>query len=352
MDHNFYKEKISAYFDGELKNEIAVMVAEHLKECEICQKELEKLKQFEKVVEKNSQLFESEYWEKSAQRIESAIAAENIETKTTDIKQFAWRGLGWKLTTVAASIALITFIAIYEKNISDKLYDLTEPETIIEKQSTSDKFETDDKLEKDDSISITDEPPTEESGAVETDSDKFQKEPDELKVKTPQAQKDLNESKKELGKDTTPATPQELSVKLQPITAEEYEIQSESLEQKEIDTEKIVLSTTVDKTYTLSDWKEKRDIILASMSKIKIPDLKQGFAKMKTSSRSSVTPKDKDKAFDLLECYYNIALLTKDSVEYNKALEEIEKYSLSDNEEYKKQAKSYMDELSKVEKKQ
>jgi len=342
MDHDFYKEKISAFFDGDLKNETFIMVSEHLKECEICQHELEKLTNLDKMIEEHSRLSENEYWERSAQRIESAITEEENEEKVTEIKPFVWKGLGWKLTTVAASIALITFIAIYEKDMSDEMYEIIEPDSVSVHEIIYEESKVEENQKKDDTIY---EKPLKRSLEAESVPQKAEDLKMETNVQTPlvtladDAISDDNIIIDEVEGQRIQAPSEKISeTERQPSVAEDIEKEIEKIGEDDLSKE----------SFTLSQWREKRDKLLSTTEGIKMPELKQSFAKMKTSSSSTITSKDKDIILNLLECHYNIALLTKDSVEYNKAFESIEKYSLSDTEEYKKQAIFYMEELSKI----
>lgn len=360
MDHDFYKEKISAYFDGELKDELAVMVAEHLKECQECRMELEKLQQLKEFIEENSELSESEYWEKSAQRIESAIGAdEKVKTIVTDIKPVSWKGLGWKLATVAASIALITFIAIYEKDMSDEMYELTEPDSILLNQptttdATSNQFENrevqekpSETLEEFENKSIPEvNGYTEISKEEKIDQVKLRgviTEEINLKSQTPS----LLVAEEAPEKDDTNSEVAG-SDKIQVISnrIKESEKQLSAEQTQELATDELKLTDESGKPITLTGWQNKRDEILSSLNKIDRLEIKQSYAKSKTSNRASSASIQPDQVLVLLECYYNIAILTSDALEYNKSVEEIKKYSVSKNEEYKKQAGYYIEKLS------
>lgn len=140
MDHSYFRDKISAYFDNELPPQEKEIIEQHLAQCQECQDLLAELKRLDRTVEKHSQLGGKEYWEQSAQRIEQRLGFAE-ETKVTDITPSGWKGLVPKLAAVAASIAVLGFIALYEKEISREagLYApaTTEPVEIVPKDQTS-----------------------------------------------------------------------------------------------------------------------------------------------------------------------------------------------------------------------
>ncbi len=116
MNHEYFKDRISGFHDGALKNEEEFAIAQHLKECEECRKLLADLRRLDRLVEDQSGLADDEYWERAARHIEHAITPTSRE-KVTEIFGKPWRGLWWKFASVAASVALITFIALYEGDV-------------------------------------------------------------------------------------------------------------------------------------------------------------------------------------------------------------------------------------------
>lgn len=61
MEHQFYIDRLSAYFDNELKNEELVIVKEHVMGCSECQKKLQELEKLENLIIEKSDLSESDY---------------------------------------------------------------------------------------------------------------------------------------------------------------------------------------------------------------------------------------------------------------------------------------------------
>ncbi len=120
MDHSYYRDKISAYVDNELSPHDREIIQQHISECQECRKLLAELEKLDRFVQQRSQLAGEEYWEQSAQRIEQRLGFTG-ETKVTDITPSRWKGLVPKLAAVAASIAVLGFIALYERDISRQI---------------------------------------------------------------------------------------------------------------------------------------------------------------------------------------------------------------------------------------
>jgi len=116
MDHSYYRDKISAYVDNELSPQEREIVQQHISECQECRNLLAELEKLDRFVQQRSQLAGEEYWERSAQKIEQRLGFTG-ETKVTDITPSRWKGLVPKLAAVAASIAVLGFIALYERDI-------------------------------------------------------------------------------------------------------------------------------------------------------------------------------------------------------------------------------------------
>jgi len=141
MDHSYFRDKISAYFDNELSPQEKEIVQQHLAQCQECRNLLAELKRLDRTVEKHSQLGGEEYWEQSAQRIEQRLGFRE-GTKVTDITPSRWKGLVSKLAAVAASIAILGFIALYEgdisKEVSPPIPQTVEPPQVVSKKGEPD----------------------------------------------------------------------------------------------------------------------------------------------------------------------------------------------------------------------
>ena len=121
MEHSYFKDRISAFIDGELPPYEEKVVEEHLAECEECRQIRAELEKIDFLVEKHSGLNGDEYWEKSAQKIESRLNLLDATVEDIKPKESKYKGLGWKLVTVAASVAVLTFIGLHEKDIFEDI---------------------------------------------------------------------------------------------------------------------------------------------------------------------------------------------------------------------------------------
>jgi hypothetical protein len=75
------------------------------------------LRQLEEVVEKKSQLAGEDYWQQAAHRIEQRLGFTE-KAKVTVITPSRWKSLVPKLAAVAASVAVLGFIALYQRELS------------------------------------------------------------------------------------------------------------------------------------------------------------------------------------------------------------------------------------------
>lgn len=115
MDHNYYKERISAYADHALPPYEKMAVEGHLATCAECRAALAKVQKLSAWIGAEGNLGGDDYFEKQAQAIEERLGI--AQTKVTPMaERRTWRGLGWKLTAAAASIALAGILAFYTKD--------------------------------------------------------------------------------------------------------------------------------------------------------------------------------------------------------------------------------------------
>lgn len=366
MDHEFYIDRLSAYFDGELKHEEEFMVEEHIKDCPECQKVLEDLRQFDEMVEAHSQLGEDEYWEKSAQKIEAAISGEKT-TKVVDVKPKAksiW--LSWKAIGSLATAAVLIFIAVNYVDIQENVEQKTKTSATSKDSSTVDQL-------LDNAVGV--ETHTSDSGkgevfirggragetsyvvdGVETDSDK-----EEADKTDNQAEDKIAEEKPALASSAEPAAPataplQEKTKKtivqksgsvptknaFQPVekaspestSVDKYmsdlskSIQVQGYASKETMDEKS--DTFVDEQelalaepeLSLEQWRAKADSLTIQLKEFN----KRNKSRSGLSNNYKDTS-DKDQIIDqYLDCYYQIGGKTEDKEEYLKAVMIIKSY--------------------------
>jgi len=123
-EHKYIYDLLSAYLDKELEPMKTEAVRRHLEICTECQKELERLRSIDQLVQQHGDLDGSDYWEKSAQTIEQKLGI--AETVVTDIKQRKEKtksGTWMQIAGVAASVAILTFIGIHHSDILDSPLD-------------------------------------------------------------------------------------------------------------------------------------------------------------------------------------------------------------------------------------
>ena len=120
MDHSYFKDRVSAFFDSELKHEEHEVVRQHIEGCSECQALLEQLEKFDRFARSQAEPGEGDYWEAAARRIEDRLE-ESGEPEVTEIVRSSWKGLGWKIASVAASVAVLTFIALHRDEIEKEV---------------------------------------------------------------------------------------------------------------------------------------------------------------------------------------------------------------------------------------
>lgn len=112
MDHSYYRDKISAFFDGALEAQERELISRHLSGCEECRGLLERIIDFSRKIDEQSGLSGDEYFERLAQKIEFQIAAP-VE-KVVDVRKLHWKFFWWKVSAAAASILLVATFAYYQ----------------------------------------------------------------------------------------------------------------------------------------------------------------------------------------------------------------------------------------------
>lgn len=121
MDHSYYIDKLSAYSDRELTGEEHEVVRQHVQSCSECRAALAEYEKLDQLVERNQVPGQSDYWEGAAKRIEAQLQSDP-DAKVTDISRGRSGWLGWKLASVAATVAILTFVALNREDIEKELY--------------------------------------------------------------------------------------------------------------------------------------------------------------------------------------------------------------------------------------
>ncbi len=132
MEHSFYKDRLSAYLDNELPSQERELMEQHLAHCEECQELLNRLREFDRFVAEHAELSDSDYWEQSAQKIEQRLEQESTVTPIAPSSR--WLSRLVKIAPIAASVAILAFISLYNKDISQPEQVLRAPSIPAEKR--------------------------------------------------------------------------------------------------------------------------------------------------------------------------------------------------------------------------
>ena len=132
-DHSYFQERLSAFADGELEPSVRAQVEEHLRACAECRSRLQEIEKLGEFVTRTSELADSDYWEKAAQRIDRAVAAS--PTTVIDLERERGRRLPspwwWRAPAIAASIVFLGYITLHESDIlRDEVLTPVEPTEI------------------------------------------------------------------------------------------------------------------------------------------------------------------------------------------------------------------------------
>ncbi len=126
MDCKDFKVLIEHYVDGRLNDSEKRQVEEHLETCKDCSAYFKNMQELGTMVGKIGLSGDEEYWAGQKDKIMGKIDAIDVgQKKIIDVSSGRTKGSLYKLTAIAASIALVAFISIYEsrelKNISPML---------------------------------------------------------------------------------------------------------------------------------------------------------------------------------------------------------------------------------------
>ena len=335
MEHSYYKDKLSAYFDSELEVQEMELLRRHLEGCAECRKLLEKLSSLSQKIEELSGLDENEYFGSLATRIVGKIA--DLDNKVVELprKEFHRFGFGWKIGALAASFMLIATVTYYQwqdhESILDEILELpTKPAQPIGVLGGSE-VQSESVLEKAPEEKANDNAVTSQVKEIEKDrpaaaaESKTMREP-RMIVKP-----------KELKGMTKFETSSQSIVKPAPVLKQEQVKEDESREdiaEKTVADFQIVnlpvtrLAAQTEREEVLAPlvqyWRTKRDSLLVVEDEVyqadRVKMLKS--AVLSDSVKSGYNSKDSVLAF----IWYKIGLLTSDSAEKKEALEYLESY--------------------------
>ncbi len=375
MDHAYFRDKVSAYHDRELPAQEQEMLEQHIASCPECQKLLAELERLDSLITEKIGLGDSDYWEKSAQKIEEKLGFTEA-TKITPVPTSRWdRGMVWKLSAVAASVALLVFIGINKDSIMKQptappaLMDV-KPSAARDAESymikpSPDSVDAQQEMQKQ-SVPAQENRPielkksaagqtaekekavirggrsNEDAIVIDSNVQRLPVQPDAVIQKLP-TETPKTESREEA---VAPAAANKVDVAMDEL---------KSITQK-AEAESAALAEEV--TTDLAHWRAVRDSFAASLDKPKESLMdKYGVAKLRSDERqkkpaaatSLGTGKDtSDAKARCLEACYQIASLTEDATEYQRSKEILVTASQSTDSTIAAPAKGYLTKLASV----
>ncbi|MBD3402008.1 hypothetical protein GF420_03860 [candidate division GN15 bacterium] len=119
MDDSYFRDRISGYFDKNLPPDEYQLVDDYLRNSEEGRQLLEELGRLDEFVQREQELTGAEdFWEQQAQKIEAKLGFASTEPDNVErLPRRSSRGMVWKLTAAAASIAVLIFIGVHQSDI-------------------------------------------------------------------------------------------------------------------------------------------------------------------------------------------------------------------------------------------
>jgi hypothetical protein len=117
MDEQYFQDLLSAYLDNELTPEQKAAMDQYLASNQEARVQLARLERLNRLVDDHSGLGGEDYWEESASKIEQrlGIASSSVTAIEPELRKRS--GLWWKVTSVAASVAVLIFIGLHQTEI-------------------------------------------------------------------------------------------------------------------------------------------------------------------------------------------------------------------------------------------
>ncbi len=333
MEHSYYKDKLSAYFDSELEVQEMELLRRHLESCAECRELLEKLSSLSKKIKELSGLDENEYFDSLAAKIDGKIADSGKKVVELPRKEFRRFGSGWKIGALAASFMLIATVTYYQwqdhESILDEILELpTKPAQPIRVLGGSE-VQSESVLEKAPEEKANDNAVTSQVKEIEKDrpaavvESKTMREP--RMIVKPEELKGMTKFE----------TSSQSIIKAVPDLKQEQEKENESLGDiaEEIVADFQIVNLPVTRLAAQTEreevivesvqyWRTKRDSILVVEDEVyqavRVKMLKS--AVLSDSVKSGYNSKDSVLAL----AWYKIGLLTSDSTEKKEAIEFLE----------------------------
>lgn len=358
MNDAYFRDKLSAYLDNQLPPDERLIVEQYIADHPEAQKELERLRDFSAMVEKQAALRDDLYWEKSAQRIEQAIGIGKAKTPVETAQGWRWTPFRVSsLVATAASIALIAYIGLRdrdhieqrvqdkfntpnEKSVQDQAMKQTEPAPSVVDSSAAISVD-----------SFTASSSKKQSAApVQAPSPKLQ-----TTDKRPQLATDKDSGAKSLAQQSAPVealAKRDEEVVVPPPAAmksAEREEQKKELAESPMASAEVAVQDEATQPVTSGVTKliQQRDSLYALLAKQKsgIGATNSLTERKKPALFKSTVNPNADKA-TLLSIWYQLAHQTADSTVQKQSRDSLTAYSTGSDEQLRKLAQGYLDSLS------
>ena len=386
MEHSFFKDRLSAYFDNELPPQEKQVVEQHLRDCVECRAELTKLRQLEDAVNRHAGLADTDYWEKSAQKIESRLGFEQQTVITPVGRKWSGRGVGWKALAAAASIAVLAYVGINSDKIlkREQLEPSQSPSPSVQtiKPSVTDSIPRDVEVNLPPASDHKDKQTTAREKAVsseqvesklsaETKEPGLPKSPPVVEPEQIRRRDDINltqrrsqetaagSSTKSEPRIITDAVPEQRAAKAPaaptlPIADSVSSLTEQFVDVAEEESKEVAIAHTDTATIdtTLTVWRRKRDALLAMQKSLPLTDALGDLRKMAAPSalqktEKSATPLSRAEIEkQLLEAWFNLAKSTTDADERTSSIEQIRQVADNPKSPNRDLAARYLKQLS------
>ena len=332
------------------------MLGEHIASCPECQKLLAELEQLDQVVADRIELGGSKaYWEQSAQKIEERLGFVE-KTEITPIVRPSWdKSLGWKLTAVAASVAVLVFIGINKDDIFKQSIPAPEQKQDVRESLTADSVadlrQTIDSIEEKQVARTVLQPPAEKAGGQSLEKiapleQVVPKQTAPVSVEERSKVKKINVVEDELGRDTRRVQEERSTAPSVSSPILERESPSEkptvlsapALQREMPDMAASAVEAESDSIHAetdLANWRKLRDSLSLALEapkqsmaeKYGITGYQKSEKSKKAAAASNLNASDSqvDVERRFLEACFQIALLTNDLSEYRSAKGALEK---------------------------